>query len=77
MSSERDGGGAAEEQWSDPIPDAPVVGLYFSGELRIAAAPEAFLLLMFQSNLLLHLPFLQGMRDVRASPPPIPEDAEQ
>ena len=22
-----------------------------------------------------HLPFLQGMRDVRSSPPPIPEDA--
>ena len=24
----------------------------------------------------LHLPFLQGMRDVRASPPPVPEDTE-
>jgi len=25
----------------------------------------------------LRLPFLQGMRDVRASPPPVPEDAER
>ena len=39
--------GAAEEQWSVPVPDAPIAGLYFSSELRIAAAPEAFLLLTF------------------------------
>ena len=33
--------------------------------------------LHYQFVPLLHLSFLQGMRDVRASPPPVPEDAER
>ena len=47
MLGERDGGGAVEEQWSDPVPDAPVVGVHLSGESRAATAPEASLLLTF------------------------------
>ena len=52
MSGERDGGGAAEEQWSDPVPNAPIVGVHLLGESRVAAAPEAFLLLAFSCSLI-------------------------
>ena len=47
MSGERDGGGAVEEQWPDPVLDAPVAGVHLSGKLCVAAAFEAFLLLTF------------------------------
>ena len=45
MSGEGDGGGAAEERWFVLVPDAPVAGVHNSGNSRVAAASEAFLLL--------------------------------
>ena len=74
---ERDGGGVAEEQRSVPVPDAPDAGVHLSGESHAAAAPKASLLLAFSCFPYLCSPFLQGMRDVRASPPPVLEDVEQ
>ena len=41
MSGEGDGGGAAEERWSDPYRDAPIVGVPLPGKSRAAAALEA------------------------------------
>ena len=52
MAGERDGGGAAEEWWSVPVPDAPVMGVHLSGESRAAMAPEASLLLAFSCSLI-------------------------
>ena len=37
MSGERDGGGAAMEQWSDPIPDVLIAGVHLSSESHAAA----------------------------------------
>ena len=51
MSGERYGGGAAEEQWSIPISDAPVTGVHLSSESHAAAALEASLLLAFSCSL--------------------------
>jgi len=42
--------------------------------LGVAEAFTAFLLIVFFVRRLISS-FLQGMRDVRASPPPVPEDA--
>jgi len=41
MAGEGDGGGVAEERWSDPYRDAPVAGVPLAGKSRAAAAPEA------------------------------------
>ena len=52
MSSEGDGGGAAEDRWSDPVCDAPIAGVPFFGKSRVAAAPEAFSFLVFSCSLI-------------------------
>ena len=41
-----------EEQRSVPVPDAPIAGVYISGESRVVAASEAFLLLVFSCSLI-------------------------
>ena len=52
MAGEGDGGGVAEERWSDTNLDAPIVGVPLSGKSRAAAAPEASLLLTFSCSLI-------------------------
>jgi hypothetical protein len=60
-----------------PIQMRPSRGYISLVSCVLLRPPRPSCLLRLQSVSLLRLSFLQGMRDVRASPPPVPEDAER
>ena len=76
MSGERGGRREAKDWRFGTVPDAPVAGVHFPGKLGVAEAFAAFLLIAFFARCLISS-FLQGIRDVRSSPLPVPEDTQR
>ena len=77
MLGERDGGGQQRISDLTLFPMRPSRGYISLVSCALLRPPRPSCFLCFSLIPYCVLPFLQGMRDVRASPPPVPEDAEQ